>query len=96
MNSAIGGKVTGESAIKPAYSGFGLVVMDPTYMYILFENVEDWNGGIVIDDGLFLACDSSVQLVVVARSNISSAVMGNEGLVNVYRGTGRVLMSPVA
>ncbi|MGI6742912.1 MAG: AIM24 family protein [Eubacteriales bacterium] len=89
MKKFIGGRVTGESAIKPAYSGFGLVVMEPTYKYILFENVEDWDGGMVIDDGLFLACDSSVQLGVIARSNISSAVMGNEGLFNsILKGSG--------
>ncbi|NLB15233.1 MAG: AIM24 family protein [Clostridiales bacterium] len=89
MKKLIGGKVTGESAIKPVYTGFGLIVMEPTYRYILFENVENWNGGMVIDDGLFLACDSTVELGVVARSNISSAVLGNEGLFNsILKGSG--------
>ncbi|MGI6742901.1 MAG: AIM24 family protein [Eubacteriales bacterium] len=89
MKKLIGGKVTGESAIKPVYTGFGLLVMEPTYKYILFENVEDWNGGMVIDDGLFLACDSSVEIGVIARSNISSAVLGNEGLFNsILKGSG--------
>jgi uncharacterized protein (AIM24 family) len=70
MKKLIGGKVTGESAIKPVYTGFGLLVMEPTYRYILFENVEDWNGGMVIDDGLFLACDSTVELGVVSPARI--------------------------
>ncbi|NLE12445.1 MAG: AIM24 family protein [Clostridiales bacterium] len=85
----IGSKVTGESAIKPAYTGHGLVVLEPTYKYILYENVENWNGGMVIDDGLFLACDSTVELGVVARSNLSSAILGNEGLFNsILKGNG--------
>lgn len=49
-----------------------------------------------VEDGMFLACDARVKRNVIARKNISSAVLGGEGLVNVYRGTGRVLMSPVA
>ena len=49
-----------------------------------------------IEDGMFLACDARVKRNVIARKNVSSAVLGGEGLVNVHRGTGRVLMSPVA
>ncbi|NLZ36711.1 MAG: AIM24 family protein [Clostridiales bacterium] len=89
MKKFIGSRVTGESAIKPVYTGYGLLVMEPTYKYILFEKVEDWMGGMVIDDGLFLACDSTVELGVIARSNISSAVLGNEGLFNsILKGSG--------
>ena len=36
----------------------------------------------VLDDGLFLACDSSIKEEVVARKNISSALLGGEGLFN--------------
>lgn len=49
-----------------------------------------------IEDGMFLACDANVKRNIVARKTLSSAVLGGEGLVNVYRGTGRVLISPVA
>lgn len=76
-----GSKVTKESAIKPKYQGNGIVVLEPTYKHILIENVADW-GGMVIEDGLFLACDGSVNLKTVARTSLSSAVMGNEGLFN--------------
>ena len=40
------------------------------------------NGSIVLDDSLFLACDATLKHKAVARSNISSAVAGNEGLFN--------------
>lgn len=49
-----------------------------------------------IEDGMFLACDSRVQHNVVSRKNLSSAVLGGEGLVNVYRGNGRVWMCPTS
>lgn len=75
-------KVTKESAIKPRYEGKnGVLVLEPTYKHILIENVADWNG-MVIEDGLFLACDGSVNIKTVARSTFSSALAGNEGLFN--------------
>ena len=37
---------------------------------------------VVLDDGLFLACDSRLKHKAVMRSNLSSAVAGNEGLFN--------------
>ena len=42
----------------------------------------DWGGGVVLDDGLFLACESSLHHQTVMRSNLSSAVAGGEGLFN--------------
>ena len=90
-------RVTGETAIKPKYQGTGILVLEPTYKHILLEDLSKWNGALVIEDGLFLACDSSVSMKVVARSNFSSAVAGGEGLFNnCLTGTGIVaLESPV-
>ena len=82
FGKAIRGSVTGESAIKPEYTGDGTLVLEPTYKHILLVDLADWNGSIVLDDGLFLACDSTLKHNAVARSNISSAVAGNEGLFN--------------
>lgn len=82
ISKGIRGKVTGESAIKPEYTGKGALILEPTYKHILLEDLSSWNGAMVIDDGLFLACHSSVELKAVVRSNISSAIAGNEGLAN--------------
>ncbi len=82
FGKAIRGSVTGESAIKPEYKGTGTLVLEPTYKYILLVNVEDWGGSIVLDDGLFLACEAQLKHKAVARSNFSSAVAGGEGLFN--------------
>lgn len=82
FGKAVRGKVTGESAIKPEYTGDGILVTEPTYRYILLEDLNDWNGSIVLDDGLFLASESSLKHKAVMRSNLSSAVAGGEGLFN--------------
>lgn len=73
---------TNESAIKPEYQGSGVLMLEPTYKYILLEDVSDWKGGIVVEDGMFLAADASVMQNIQTRNNLSSAVLGNEGLFN--------------
>ena len=82
FGKALRGSVTGESAIKPEYTGDGTLVLEPTYKHILLVDLDDWNGSIVLDDGLFLACDASLKHKAVPRSNLSSAIAGNEGLFN--------------
>ena len=82
FGKAVRGSVTGESAIKPEYTGDGTLVLEPTYQHILLLDLSKWNGSVVLDDGLFLACESSLKHKAVMRSNLSSAVAGNEGLFN--------------
>lgn len=74
--------VTNETVAKPKYSGTGTLMLEPTYKHILLEEVSNWSGGIVLEDGLFLACEGSVNQKIVSRANLSSAVLGNEGLFN--------------
>ena len=82
FGKALRGSVTGESAIKPEYTGNGTLVLEPTYKHILLIDTADWGGSVVLDDGLFLACESKLKHKAVARSNFSSAVAGGEGLFN--------------
>ena len=82
FGKAVRGKASGESTIKPEYTGNGILVLEPTYKHLLLIDVADWNGSIVLDDGLFLACESSLKHKAVPRSNLSSAALGNEGLFN--------------
>ena len=82
FGKAVRGKVSGESAIKPEYTGTGLLVLEPTYKYLILMDAADWGGSVVLDDGLFLACDSRLKHKAVMRSNVSSAVAGGEGLFN--------------
>lgn len=77
-----GSAVTKETAVKPRYTGTGLVVLEPSCKYIFLEDLDKWGSGMVIEDHMFLACDGDVDMKVVARKNISSAVLGGEGLFN--------------
>lgn len=93
ISKTIRGSVTNESAIKPEYTGQGLLVLEPTYKHLIIIDVDDWNGSIVLEDGLFLACDSELKHKAKMRSNLSSATLGNEGLFNLeLSGTGNVVL----
>lgn len=75
-------KLSGESAVKPVYKGNGQLMLEPSYKYILLEDVGSWGEkGIVLTDGLFLACDADIQEKIVMRTNLSS-VFGGKGLFN--------------
>lgn len=76
------GKMTGEAGTKPEYTGTGVVVTEPTYRYYLIEDLAKWPGGVVLEDGMFCACEGSVDLSIVMRDNLSSATLGGEGLFN--------------
>ncbi len=82
LKKAFSSSVTGETTVKPCYRGNGFLVLESTYKHVLFINVGDWNGGIVLEDGLFLACEENLQMKVTARKTLSSAIAGNEGFFN--------------
>ncbi|RHQ23726.1 AIM24 family protein [Clostridiaceae bacterium AF29-16BH] len=83
LGKAIKGAVTKETAVKPEYVGKGCLVLEPTYKYIILADIGKWGpAGMTIEDGMFLACDANVNSKVVARKNLSSAVLGGEGLFN--------------
>lgn len=82
LEKAMRGKVSGESAIKPEYTGSGIMMLEPTYKHLILMDAAEWGGAVVLDDGLFLACDSRLKHKAVMRSSFSSAVAGGEGLFN--------------
>ncbi|WP_077610302.1 AIM24 family protein [Clostridium sp. Marseille-P2415] len=96
LGKALASKVTKESAAKPVYKGNGLIMLEPTFKHILLEDISEW-GSMVLEDGLFLACDSSIKQNIVARTTLSSAVAGKEGFFNLcLTGNGlAILESPV-
>lgn len=97
FSKAVRGSVTGESAIKPEYKGTGFITLEPTFKYPIVMDLAEWGGSVVLDDGIFLACDSDIRHKAVMRSNFSSAVAGGEGLFNLsLNGNGLfVIESPV-
>lgn len=74
--------VSKDTAIKPEYRGNGTLVCEPTFKHMLLMDLKNWGGSVVLDDGLFLACDGDIQESLQARSNMSSAIAGSEGLFN--------------
>lgn len=82
VGKAFRGMASGESIIKPEYKGNGLLVTEPTYKHLIAMDISQWNGSVVLEDDLFLACDDRLQHKTVARTNVSSALAGGEGLFN--------------
>ena len=82
LKKFVKGAVTEESTIKPHYEGRGMLVLEPTFKYIILQDVSVWKDGMVIEDGMFLACEDTVGIEVSARKNISSLVFGREGIFN--------------
>jgi uncharacterized protein (AIM24 family) len=89
LGKMVKGAVTKEAAIKPEYVGSGMLVLEPTYKFIVLVDVAEWGAGITIEDGMFYACSGTVKNSVVARKNLSSAALGGEGFFNLsLSGTG--------
>ncbi|WP_340026429.1 AIM24 family protein [Paenibacillus sp. FSL K6-1096] len=87
MRNMLAGAATGTSAVKPLYKGTGTILLETTYKYLWLIDVD--HDDIVLDDGLFLACETTLDVSVTARKNVSSAVLGGEGLFNLSaRGKG--------
>ncbi len=94
LGKALKGAVTKESAVKPEYVGEGCLVLEPTYKYIILQDISRWGSvGMTIEDGMFLACDANVKRNIIVRKNVSSAVLGGEGLFNMsLQGNGVVAL----
>lgn len=81
--------VTGETVFKPKYSGSGEIYLEPSFGHYAILNLE--NEEIIIDDGVFYACEDNVKIEPALQKNVSSAVFGQEGLFQV-RLSGRGLV----
>ena len=82
LKKAVSSVVTDETIAKPHYEGDGIVVLEPTYRYIILEDLSNWPDGIIIEDGMFLACDDSIEMKLAARKTASSLLLGREGIIN--------------
>lgn len=89
--------VTEEPIIKPHYTGDGILVLEPTYKHIILEDLKEWPKGIVIEDGMFLACEDGIDMELSSRKTASSLLFGQEGFINsAFYGEGVLaLESPV-
>ena len=87
----------GEGFFNLSLQGKGVVALESNVPEDELIEIELENDELKIDGNLAVCWSSSLEFTVerTTKMLIGSAVSG-EGLVNVYRGTGRVLMSPVA
>ncbi len=85
--------VTNETTVKPEYSGNGYVITEQTYKHLILLDLNDWGNNLMIDDGLFLAAEKTVELSVKRRTNLSSAFASSEGFFNtVLHGNGYICL----
>ena len=87
----------GEGLFNLSLSGNGIAALESNVPYNELVEVELENDTLKIDGNLAVCWSSNLDFTVErsTKTLLGSAVSG-EGLVNVYRGTGKVLMSPVA
>ena len=74
----INSKLTGEKMFKPTYEGTGEIFLEPSFGNFALIELEDEE--IIVDDGLFYACEEEVEVGSAMQKSISSMVFGNEGL----------------
>ena len=91
FKKAVAGSMTNESAIKPTYSGTGEIMLEPSFKhYLIMELIDE---SIIVDKGLFYCCSSTIDVRTFAQKNISSALLGGEGIFQIeLRGTGIAIL----
>jgi len=83
LGNAVGkffsGAVTGERAAQPEYKGTGMVVLEPSFKHFITLTL-DPGESIIVDKGMFYCAQSSVTVRPIMNKNISSALLGGEGI----------------
>lgn len=83
--------LSGEKMFKPEYSGHGEIWLEPSFGH--FKIIELDNDEIIVDKGLYYACESGMEVSAVSQKNISSAFLGGEGFFQTrIKGTGIVVL----
>lgn len=72
----IGSKLTEESTFKPLYYGTGELFLEPSFAHYALIELEDEE--VIVDDGLFYACEEGVEVGVGVKKSLSSMLFGKE------------------
>lgn len=84
--------LSGEKMFKPTYSGVGEIWLEPSFGHFMLIELED--DEIVVDKGMFYACESDMEVTAVVQKNITSAMFGGEGFFQTrISGTGIVVLT---
>lgn len=87
----INSKFTGEGMFKPTYEGTGEVFLEPSFGHYALVELEDEE--IIVDDGLFYACEEEVEVGASMEKSVSSMIFGNEGIYQTsLKGSGIVVL----
>lgn len=78
FKKAIVGTVTSESAMKPLYKGSGELILEPSFKHYLLLRLD--GEAIIVDKGMFYACSESIEIGAGSQKNMSSALLGGEGI----------------
>ena len=89
--------LSGESYFVNEIHGSGEIYLEPTFGHFLLHRVEKNERALVVDKGLFFAGTSGLDISAAVQKNVSSALLGGEGLFQTQiKGQGiAVLYSPV-
>ena len=91
FKKAVSGSITNESAIKPTYSGSGEILLEPSYKHYIIMELNDES--IIVDKGMFYCCSEDITVKGVMQKNISSTLLGGEGLFQIeLTGSGVVIL----
>ena len=71
-------KLTGETMFKPTYEGTGEIFLEPSFGHFALIELEDEE--IIVDDGLFYACEEDDEVGAAMQKSVSSMLFGNEGI----------------
>ena len=71
-------KLTVETMFKPTYEGTGEIFLEPSFGHFALIELEDEE--IIVDDGLFYACEEDVEVGAAMQKSVSSMLFGNEGI----------------
>lgn len=84
--------LSGEKMFKPTYSGQGEIWLEPSFGHFMLIELD--NDEIIVDKGMFYACESEMEVTAVVQKNISSAMFGGEGFFQTrIKGTGIVVLA---
>ena len=91
LKKSIAGSLTEENALKPTYGGTGEIWLEPSFKHYILLELK--NEEIIVDKGMFYCCSGGVEVRVVSQKNLSSALLGGEGIFQIgLRGTGVVVL----
>lgn len=85
------GKSSGKKSNKPIFRGTGEIFLEPSFGHYALIELED--DQIIVDDGMFYACEETIEVSTIVQKTVTSVLIGDEGLVKTkLSGSGIVVL----